>query len=463
MRGGSVVAEEEGFDVGHVLDLGRVDALVGGVDEAPRFLDAHEDDLGVRELFGEDVAQRDGAALPEVRHGRAVDLGHGPVEGRVRGPVGGRVERGTGAFGLDGDLGTPGSGRAEVGGQRGHGGPCVGSGRHAQRDAGTGGRRDGRGGTDDGRAVDAEDRDRRTGPEAVGHAVGAGEPDLVEDAGVGAELLLVVADSVPDTPAVQAVDAGGTGLGIAQGRERLDERGEGVGGGAAEHAGVDLALEGLHGDDDVRQPAQGDGRGTGADAGVARVADQECVGAELLGVPGDVLFEAPRALLLGTLGDEPDPDGEAVAEGAQGGEVHDDVALAVGCAAAVPAAVALGQPEGRGTPGGVVERGLYVVMAVEEHGRRSGRRRAVAEYRLAAVRGLHETYVLEAGVGEGVRDPPGGPAALLGRVLAGVGDGGDGDEFRQVVVGTGHQGGDAGSEFCVRHGGSLSVVRSCRS
>lgn len=61
-RRGRVAVEEQSFYLGHVCDLGRGHAPVGGVDEALGFLDAHEDDLGVRELLGEDVAQRDGAA-----------------------------------------------------------------------------------------------------------------------------------------------------------------------------------------------------------------------------------------------------------------------------------------------------------------------------------------------------------------------------------------------------------------
>ena len=48
----------------------------------------------------------------------------------------------------------------------------------------------------------------------------------------------------------------------------------------------------------------------------------------------------------------------------------DDVALAVGGAASVPAAVDLGEFEGRRAPCGIVERRLHVVVRVEQHGRR---------------------------------------------------------------------------------------------
>ena len=57
-------------------------------------------------------------------------------------------------------------------------------------------------------------------------------------------------------------------------------------------------------------------------------------------------------------------------------EVHHDVALAVGRAAPVPAAVPLGQLPDRGRPRVLAERRLDVVVAVQQHGRRPGRARA---------------------------------------------------------------------------------------
>ena len=66
---------------------------------------------------------------------------------------------------------------------------------------------------------------------------------------------------------------------------------------------------------------------------------------------GHEVLEATGALLLGSLDDELEVDRDVVAERPQGGQVHDDVALAVGGAPAVPAAVDLGQLERRGAPG----------------------------------------------------------------------------------------------------------------
>ena len=139
----------------------------------------------------------------------------------------------------------------------------------------------------------------------------------------------------------------------------------------------------------LTMPAQAHGRGRDADGGVAGVADQDRVGAQQVGVLRDEVLEPAGALLLRALDDQLEVDRHVVAERAQRGQVHDDVALAVGGAAAVPAAVDLGQLERRGPPGVLVERRLHVVVGVEQHGRgvRVGARPG-ADHRLAAVGGL---------------------------------------------------------------------------
>ena len=125
--------------------------------------------------------------------------------------------------------------------------------------------------------------------------------------------------------------------------------------------------------------------------------------------------------------------GSVVAEGAQGREVHDDVALAVGGSAAVPAAVDLGQLERRRPPGVLVERRLDVVVGVEQDGRRLGvGPGAGADDGLAAVGGLLQVGVGEADLGEPVEHPLGGALALLRRELAGVGDGLHGDQLGEL-------------------------------
>ena len=63
------------------------DALVGGVDEAERLLDADQHDLGLREGLGEDVAQRDRAALTLDDQLAAVRVPHGAAHRLVAGPA----------------------------------------------------------------------------------------------------------------------------------------------------------------------------------------------------------------------------------------------------------------------------------------------------------------------------------------------------------------------------------------
>jgi len=69
--------------------------------------------------------------------------------------------------------------------------------------------------------------------------------------------------------------------------------------------------------------------------------------------------------------------------------------LAVGGTPSVPAAVALGQLEGRREPGRLVQRRLHVVVRVQQHrGRPSARQ--IPVHRLRAVRGVEDRHVLEA-------------------------------------------------------------------
>ena len=82
---------------------------------------------------------------------------------------------------------------------------------------------------------------------------------------------------------------------------------------------------------------------------------------------GDERLEPPGALLLGALDHHLDVHRDLVAESAQRHQVHDDVALAVGRPAAIPAIVDLGQAEGRGAPCLFDQWGLHVVVGVQQH------------------------------------------------------------------------------------------------
>ena len=155
---------------------------------------------------------------------------------------------------------------------------------------------------------------------------------------------------------------------------------------------------------------------------------------------GDEGLESAGALLLRAFDDQLEIDRDVLAEGTQRREVHDDVALAVGGPAAVPAAVHLGQLERRRPPGVVVERRLDVVVGVEQDG---GCLRIAAgpgpDDRHAAVRGLLEVGVGEADVGELLRDPLRRALALLGGELARIGHGSQGDELGELLACLGHQ------------------------
>jgi hypothetical protein len=93
---------------------------------------------------------------------------------------------------------------------------------------------------------------------------------------------------------------------------------------------VQLRGERLNRHDDVDRAAQAHGDCWVADGSVAGVPDDDGVGAEEVGVLGDEGLEPAGALLLGSLDDQLQVDRNVVAESAQGGEVHEEVALAVG-------------------------------------------------------------------------------------------------------------------------------------
>ena len=132
--------------------------------------------------------------------------------------------------------------------------------------------------------------------------------------------------------------------------------------------------------------------------------------------------------------------GTSDAQGTQGGQVHQDVALAVGGSAAEPAAVDLGQLEGRGPPGIVVQRRLHVVVRVEQHRRGVGTGAgSAAHHGVAAVSGLVQADVGEPFLTERVDHPVRCARALLGRELAGVGHRLDRDQLGELGTDARHQ------------------------
>ena len=83
---------EERLGERDVLDLARIDALVGGVDQALRLLHAEQHDLRVGERLLEDRAERDRAALTLERHVASVGVTHGSRHRLEAGPFGRALE-----------------------------------------------------------------------------------------------------------------------------------------------------------------------------------------------------------------------------------------------------------------------------------------------------------------------------------------------------------------------------------
>src|SRR5699024_9330709 len=141
-----------------------------------------------------------------------------------------------------------------------------------------------------------------------------------------------------------------------------------VGGGPAVLAGVQGRLQGVHRDRHLGTAAEHGRQGGYADGGVAGVGDEDGVGAEEFGFGGEQCLEPLAAAFLGSLHQDDQAEVRAAGglDGAQGGQMHGQVALAVGGAAAVPAPVALGQGERVGGPPGGVAGGDDVVVGVEQ-------------------------------------------------------------------------------------------------
>ena len=216
--------------------------------------------------------------------------------------------------------------------------------------------------------VDGDDGQRRPGPEHVGHGALAQQRHPVQQSGVCAELIRRVGRSRPRLARGQSVDGQVPAL-VPQRREHDPEGRQTVGCGTAEDPAVQLRRECLDGDDGVDDSPQAHRDARAAHGGVAGVGDQDGVGAEKIGVRGNELFQPTRALLLGSLDDHLEVDGDVVAESTQRGEMRDDVALAVGRTSAVPAAVDVGEAERRRAPFLLVQRWLHVVVGVQQDGR----------------------------------------------------------------------------------------------
>ena len=170
------------------------------------------------------------------------------------------------------------------------------------------------------------------------------------------------------SPASRPAD-GDVAVGVVERGEQAHERGDGVRGRTAEHAGVHRVVERLDAHDDADAAAQGRREGRRADVPVAGVGDDDGVGGEPVAVLLEDGAERRRAGLLLALDEDGDADRQVAGVGAQRRDVRHDARLVVGGAAAVEAPVALLGLEGRAVPVGVVAGRLHVVVRVERHRR----------------------------------------------------------------------------------------------
>ena len=136
---------------------------------------------------------------------------------------------------------------------------------------------------------------------------------------------------------------------------------------------MNLGAQRVHRDDNLRTATKRRRNCWDAHRNVAGIGDDDGVCLEQLGVALDQIIEAFAAALFGALhqhGDVALRPAELLRR-TQGSKVHDHVALAIGGAAAVPAAVAFAQLESAGDPQVGVAGGNHVVVAVQQDRRGS--------------------------------------------------------------------------------------------
>ena len=138
---------------------------------------------------------------------------------------------------------------------------------------------------------EADDRDGGARPRQIGGGVvgAAHELDAVENPGVGTEDLGRVGFALPGGGKVHVID-GGAAVVVAQRVQEPDQRGDGIGCGATETAGVHGRAQGVHGDGGLYGSAEGDGQGGGTCGDVSGIGDEDDVSLEQFGLGADELF-----------------------------------------------------------------------------------------------------------------------------------------------------------------------------
>ena len=221
----------------------------------------------------------------------------------------------------------------------------------------------------DGQDVDSGHRHRRARPDPLAEAAGAEEGNARQDLGQLAELVVAVRRARP----LLAAQSGNRHVAVrrrASACERVQQRDQRVGRGAAELAAVLRA---------------GERRASTVIIAIPRSATVS------VGTPGRTLPMSPITIASAAnssgrsggkvrertptssmpFDHDLDPDRRLPVPGPQRADVHQDVRLRVGGAAAVDRPVALGRLERRRLPLGLVADRHDVVVAVEQNGRRA--------------------------------------------------------------------------------------------
>ena len=308
-------------------------------------------------------------------------------------------------------------------------------------DLGGGAGRDHRLGARAGEAAgDAMHFKRRPGPDALKHGIAALARQFRRTDLGPQELVCIEWQALPACflggrrGLNVVVDAGETdhALGVFDLGQQLDEAEDGVRGGAAVQARVQVARRpaGLH--FQVNQPAQPDAQGwhpLGIERGVG---NQRRVGPQLLRVLGHIPRDRGAPNLLFALHQELEVDGERSVDGAQRLDrldMHVHLSLVVGRAARVQVAVPHGGFEGRADPGFQRIGRLDVVVPVAQDGGFARRTQPVGVDQ-GVLFGGDRFDVLQAGLSE-ARGHELGRALDVAAVFRGRAHAGNAQESRQ--------------------------------
>ena len=283
-------------------------------------------------------------------------------------------------------------------------GAGIGSGRNAQVQLGRRGSGHGVDGLSHRGRGKAGHGNGRAGPHHVCHrgsalrVFGAHDFGALEQLRIAAEGLGRVFLALPVGAGIHAID-GGAAVFIRERIQRAHQRLHRIRGRAAELAGVHGRGQGIDLDLNLRAAAQGGGQGGLAHRGVAGIRNEDGIGSEKLRAILDELGQALTAALFRALDEVLEVHlGAAIGlQCTQGRQVHGHIALAVRCAAAVPAGGALGigalgQGEGIGLPGRAVSCGHDVVVRVEQYGLGAFFALALAQNGGGAIGGLDGFY-----------------------------------------------------------------------